>query len=167
MTDKDNLLVFYAGHGDTTIDKKGKIDGYLVPSSARNDLTSYYITSEDIFKALLRSNAKHILILLDACYSGTFTRKTSPDVPNDIKKQYELESRKIMSSGNIEEVPDNSEFIYYLTEYLKKNTQERYVSAKDLWEDVSKKVKSTLAQYAALDEAGDFGGQFIFEKRTK
>ena len=72
-----------------------------------------------------------------------------------------------MSSGNIEEVPDNSEFIYYLTEYLKKNTQERYVSAKDLWEDVSKKVKSTLAQYAALDEAGDFGGQFIFEKRTK
>ncbi len=167
MTDKDNLLIFYAGHGDTTIDKKGKIDGYLVPSSAKKALTSYYITSEDIFKALLRSNAKHILILLDACYSGIFTRKTSPEVPNDIKKQYELESRKVMSSGNIEEVPDNSEFIYHLTEYLKKNTQEKYVSAKDLWEDVSKKVKSTLAQYAALDEAGDFGGQFIFEKRIK
>ena len=167
MTNKDNLLIFYAGHGDTSLDKMGRIDGYLVPSSAKKKLTSYYITSQEIFKALLRSNAKHILLLLDACYSGTFTRKVSPDVPNDIKKQYELDSRKVMSSGNVEEVPDNSEFIFYVIKYLKENASEKYVSAKDLWENVSHKIKQTLAQYAPIDEAGDFGGQFIFEKRIK
>lgn len=167
MTDKDNLLIFYAGHGDTSLDKIGNVDGYLVPSSAKNDLTSYYITSEEIFKALMKSHAKHILLLLDACYSGTFTRTLSPVVPNDIEKQYKLDSRKVMASGNVEEVPDNSEFLYYLTKYLKENDKERYVSAKDLWEDISGKIKSTLAQYGALDKAGDFGGQFIFEKRSK
>ena len=166
LTDKDNLLIYYAGHGDTTMDRTGKVDGYLVPSSARKGLRSYYITSEEIRKAILTSNAKHVLILLDACYSGTFTRKIPAEMPTDLMKQYKLDSRKIMSSGNVEVVPDDSQFILFLTQYLRKNT-ENYLSTKDLWEFVSKEVKSTLAQYGDFDGAGDMGGQFIFERRNK
>lgn len=164
LTDKDNLLIFYAGHGDTTQDKIGNVDGYLVPSSARKGKTSYYITSEEIKKALLKSNAKHVLVVLDACYSGAFTRDVSPTVPGDIMKQYKLDSRKVMSSGNIEVVPDDSQFILFFTQFLQKNT-EKYLSAKDLWEFVSKEVKSTLAQYGDITGAGDRGGQFVFERK--
>lgn len=164
LTDKDNLLIFYAGHGDTTQDKMGNVDGYLVPSSAKKGKTSYYITSEEIKKALLKSNAKHVLVVLDACYSGAFTRDLSPAVPDDIMKQYKLDSRKVMSSGNIEVVPDDSQFILYFTQFLQKNT-EKYISAKGLWEFVSKEVKSTLAQYGDITGAGDRGGQFVFERR--
>ena len=166
LTDKDNLLIYYAGHGDTTVDRAGKVDGYLVPSSAKKGLRSYYITSEEIRKAILTSNAKHVLILLDACFSGTFTREVSPKIPGDIEKQYKLDSRKIMTSGNVELVPDDSQFILFLTQYLTKNS-EKYLSTKDLWEFISKQVKSTLAQYGDFDGAGDMGGQFIFEKRNK
>lgn len=167
LTDNDNLLIFYAGHGDTTHDKLGNVDGYLVPSSARKGLTSYYITSEEIKKALLKSNAKHVLILLDACYSGAFTRQLTPDAPNDVKKQYAMDSRKVMASGNLERVPDDSKFILFLTEFLKNNTQ-KYVSAKDLWSYVSVRITaftSNLAQYAAIPGVGDIGGEFIFEMR--
>ena len=167
LTDNDNLLIFYAGHGDTTHDKLGNVDGYLVPSSARKGLTSYYITSEEIKKALLKSNAKHVLILLDACYSGAFTRQLTPDAPNDIKKQYAMDSRKVMASGNLETVPDDSKFILFLTEFLKNNKQ-KYVSAKDLWSYVSVRITaftSNLAQYAAIPGVGDIGGEFIFEMR--
>ena len=148
------------------MDRAGKVDGYLVPSSAKKGLRSYYITSEEIRKAILTSNAKHVLILLDACFSGTFTREVSPKIPGDIEKQYKLDSRKIMTSGNVELVPDDSQFILFLTQYLTKNS-EKYLSTKDLWEFISKQVKSTLAQYGDFDGAGDMGGQFIFEKRNK
>lgn len=169
LSNNDNLFIFYAGHGDTTQDKLGRVNGYLVPSSAQNGKTAYYITSAAIKEALLKSNAKHILLVLDACYSGAFTRDLSPVVPADIIKQYKLDSRKVMASGNLEKVPDNSVFIKYFMEFLKTNDKNQ-LSANDVWEYVSAKVKgftSNLAQYAAIPEVGDIGGQFIFEKRNK
>jgi len=166
LSSKDNLLIYYAGHGDTTKDKFGNVDGYLVPTSAKKGKTSYYITSEEIKKALLTSNAKHVLLLLDACYSGTFTRSGATEVTGDIAKLYQLDSRKVMSSGNVEEVPDNSQFIFYILKFLKENT-DKLLSTKKLWEYVSAKVNATLAQYAAFPDVGDAGGQFIFEMRPK
>ena len=166
LTNKDNLLIYYAGHGDTTKDKFGNVEGYLVPSSAKKGKTSYYITSEEIKKALVASNAKHVLLLLDACYSGTFTRSGSTEVTGDIAKLYQLDSRKVMSSGNVEEVPDNSQFIFYILKFLKENT-DKLLSTKKMWEYVSAKVNATLAQYAAFPGVGDTGGQFIFEMRPK
>jgi len=91
----------------------------------------------------------------------------TPDAPNDIKKQYAMDSRKVMASGNLETVPDDSKFILFLTEFLKNNKQ-KYVSAKDLWSYVSVRITaftSNLAQYAAIPGVGDIGGEFIFEMR--
>lgn len=169
----DNLLVFYAGHGDTTMDKFRNIDGYLIPTSAKKGLTSYFITSEEIKKALLKSNARHVLFLLDACYSGAFTRGEDSVDNNvaDILKQYEQSSRKVMTSGNIEAVPDNSFFIYYLTEYLK-NNKKKYLSTKEIWSyvdagirDHAKQTNSNQyysPQYSAITGVGDTGGTFVF-----
>ncbi len=171
---RDNLLIFYAGHGDTTHDKYDNVDGYLIPSTARKGLTSYFITSEEIKKALLRSNAQHVLLLLDACYSGSFTRSGSDEITGDLATQWQSPSRKVMTSGNLEAVPDQSLFIRYLTEFLKNNTKP-FLSAKEVWEFVDKGIRNQPSeadrskfynpQYSAITGVDDKGGSFIFVLR--
>ncbi|MGB3005410.1 MAG: tetratricopeptide repeat protein [Chitinophagaceae bacterium] len=167
LTENDNLIIFYAGHGTSEKDKFGDVDGYLIPSSARKGLNASYISSEDINKAIKRSNAKHILVIADACFSGALTRALPAETSKEIKKQYEAPSRKVMASGNLEPVPDNSKFIYYLKQALNKNN-EKYISAKDLWDSFYKAILSNsdnLPQYSAIKGVGDEGGEFIFIQR--
>lgn len=166
----DNLLIFYAGHGDTTHNKIDSVEGYLVPVTAKKGKTSYYISPENIYKALYNSNGKHILVMLDACYSGTFTRNAKDSlVSGGIEDQQKVASRKIMTSGSVEAVPDKSKFIRYLTDILEENNQPA-LSAKDIWNFVSTGVsvsKSTNPQYVPFKDLGDRGGSFIFELRKK
>jgi tetratricopeptide (TPR) repeat protein len=167
MGDNDNLLIFYAGHGIAEKDKFGDVDGYWIPASAKKGMSSTYISSDDINKALKRSNSKHILVIADACFSGAFTRSISNDAPKEIQVQYTYPSRKIMASGNMEPVPDNSKFIYYLNKNLKEN-KAKYLTAKDLFNNFYKAIinnTETFPQYAAIKGVGDEGGEFVFVMR--
>ena len=167
LKETDNLLIFYAGHGTAEKDKYGGVDGYWVPSSAKFGLNASYISADDINKALKRSDSKHILVIADACFSGSFTRELPADASVGIQKQYNAVSRKIMASGNLEPVPDNSRFIYYLKKNLKEN-KEKYMSAKKLFDsfyDAILNNSDTSPQYAAIKNVGDEGGEFIFIKR--
>ena len=164
----DNLLIFYAGHGDTTHNKLDSVEGYLVPVTARKGKTSYYISPENIYKALDNSHGKHILVILDACYSGTFTRNAKDSVVSGgVDVQQKIVSRKIMTSGSVEAVPDKSRFIRYLTDILEENKLP-VLSTKDIWNFVSTGVsvsKTTNPQYVAFKDLGDRGGTFVFELR--
>ena len=167
LTENDNLLIFYAGHGIGEKDKFGDVDGYWIPVSARKDLNASYISADDINKAIKRSNAKHILVIADACFSGAFTRSLPADAAKEITKQYAVTSRKVMASGNLEPVPDNSKFLFYLKKSLTEN-QEKYITAKDLFDGFYKAILSNsdnLPQYAAIKNVGDEGGEFIFIKK--
>ncbi|MDB5012426.1 MAG: Peptidase [Daejeonella sp.] len=167
LTDNDNLLIFYAGHGIAEKDKFGDVDGYWIPSSAKKGLNASYISSDDINKALKRSNSKHILVIADACFSGAFTRALSSDASIGIQKQFSVPSRKIMASGNLEPVPDNSKFVYYLKKNLKENTQ-KYLTAKKLFDSFYEAIlnnSDTSPQYAAIKNVGDEGGEFVFIKK--
>lgn len=167
LTENDNLVIFYAGHGIAEKDKFGDVDGYWIPSSAKKGLNASYISADDINKAIKRSNAKHILLIADACFSGAFTRALPPDASKEIKKQYAVTSRKVMASGNLEPVPDNSKFIFYLKKSLIDNN-EKFVSAKELFDGFYKAILSNsdnLPQYAAIKNTGDEGGEFIFIKK--
>ncbi len=167
MTENDNLIIFYAGHGIAEKDKFGDVDGYWIPVSARRGQTSTYISASDINIALKRSNAKHILVIADACFSGAFTRSLPPDASKGIQKQYKVPSRKVMASGNLEPVPDNSKFIYYLKKTLQENP-DKYLSGKKLFDSFYDAILSNtenLPQYAAIKNVGDEGGEFIFIKK--
>lgn len=167
MGENDNLLIFYAGHGIAEKDKFGDVDGYWVPSSAKKGLNASYISADDINKALKRSNAKHILVVADACFSGAFTRSLSSDASIGVQKQYSVPSRKIMASGNLEPVPDNSKFVYYLKKNLKEN-KEKYLTAKKLFDSFYEAIlnnSETSPQYAAIKNVGDEGGEFVFIKK--
>jgi tetratricopeptide (TPR) repeat protein len=167
MGENDNLLIFYAGHGIAEKDKFGDVDGYWVPSSAKKGLNASYISADDINKALKRSSAKHILVVADACFSGAFTRSLSSDASIGVQKQYSVPSRKIMASGNLEPVPDNSKFVYYLKKNLKEN-KEKYLTAKKLFDSFYEAIlnnSETSPQYAAIKNVGDEGGEFVFIKK--
>jgi tetratricopeptide (TPR) repeat protein len=167
LTENDNLIIFYAGHGIAEKDKFGDIDGYWIPSSGKKGLNASYISADDINKAIKRSNAKHILVIADACFSGAFTREIPAEASTEIRKQYAVTSRKVMASGNLEPVPDNSKFIFYLKERLAKN-KEKYLTAKDLFDSFYKALLSNsdnLPQYAAIKNTGDEGGEFVFIKK--
>ncbi len=167
LGENDNLVIFYAGHGIAEKDRFGDVDGYWIPSSAIKGNTATYISTDDIRKSLKRSMSKHILVIADACFSGAFTRELSSDAEVGIQKQYNVPSRKIMASGNLEPVPDNSRFIYYLKKSLKEN-KSKYLTAKKLFDGFYEAIlnnSDTSPQYAAIKNVGDEGGEFVFIKK--
>ena len=74
-------------------------------------------------------SCKHILLMLDTCYSGTFDeqiamRGEGNNLPeelssNDIRRKLKYMTRRYLASGGKEEVPDNSPFIRALLKALR------------------------------------------------
>jgi tetratricopeptide (TPR) repeat protein len=167
LKNNENLIIFYAGHGMAEKDKGGEVEGYWIPSSATYGLVASYISTNDIKQSILRSDAKHILVIADACFSGALTRGFMPDAPNAIERQYFVPSRKVMASGNLTLVPDESVFIRYMKKRLIENN-EKYLAAFDLFSSFRSAVlnnSKTEPQYSAIKNVGDEGGEFIFIKK--
>jgi len=74
----DRILVFYAGHGTTESTFDGsEQNGFLIPYDGKLD--NAFATGLDmdfISKLCGRSHAKHMLFLMDACYSGLMAENT-------------------------------------------------------------------------------------------
>ena len=67
----DRLLVFFAGHGKTDQLRSGEEEGYLIPVDGDpNQLFSTAISMTALRQISDRLTAKHILYIVDACYSG-------------------------------------------------------------------------------------------------
>ncbi|MDY6801446.1 MAG: caspase family protein [Bacteroidota bacterium] len=166
ITEDDNLLVFYAGHGYW--DTKDEV-GYWLPSDAKQANTANWIRNSTIRDYLRTIGTKHTLLIADACFSGGIfkTRKAFADAPKSIQKLYELPSRKAMTSGTLQEVPDKSVFLLYLNKRLKENTQP-YISAEELFSSFKIAVLNNspnVPQYGEIKDTGDEGGDFVFVKR--
>jgi uncharacterized caspase-like protein len=75
IKEKDRLLIFFSGHGMTIKSKRdGSPSGYIVPFDARKSKPSSLIEFQDIvIKSIRNLSAKHILFLMDCCFSGLAT----------------------------------------------------------------------------------------------
>ena len=166
MTEKDNLLVFYAGHG--VWDEKLKI-GYWLPTDARSDSKVNWISNSTIRDYISGLPAKHTLLISDACFSGSiFSSRALNSTLDDyaFSRVYKLSSRNAMTSGTLETVPDQSEFTKYLIKRLEDNKKE-YFTARQLFHDVETAVinnTNNIPQYGVIQNAGDEGGSFVFVK---
>ncbi|MBN1415532.1 MAG: caspase family protein, partial [Bacteroidales bacterium] len=163
VTDKDNLLIFYAGHGH--YDEETEL-GYWLPSDAEKDYTTNWIYNDVLVANLRRIRAKHTLLISDACFSGSIfkTRSGIEDAPLAYQKKYELKSRKAITSGVLQTVPNKSVFFKYLTEDLESN-QAHYFSASQLFQDIEIPVGNNSPnspQFGVIRNVGDEGGDFIF-----
>ncbi|SFV16079.1 polysaccharide deacetylase family protein [Pseudoduganella namucuonensis] len=67
----DRIFVFFAGHGATRKLSSGRDLGYIVPVDADpNQLATDAIPMTEIQNIAESLNAKHVLFVMDACYSG-------------------------------------------------------------------------------------------------
>ncbi len=168
VTGHDNFLIFYAGHGfwDEQFQQ-----GYWLPSDARRLTRDAWIangTSRDYIRGI---PSKHTLLVSDACFSGGIfrTRSAFADASIAIKKLYELDSRKAITSGTLTEVPDRSVFIKFLLKRLAEN-EDKYLSSEQLFTRfrtavINNSPLEQVPQFGEIREAGDEGGDFIFVKR--
>ena len=102
--EKDRVLIYFAGHGETMDLPSGGEKGYLIPVGG--DSEDLYLTSipmDELKNISLMSKAKHILYLVDACYGGIAaigSRGLAQTTgSNYIKKVTKNISRQVISAG--------------------------------------------------------------------
>jgi len=166
VTPDDNLLIFYAGHGN--YDEDYKI-GYWLPSDSKRISKANWFRNSTLVDYLKEINTKHTLLITDACFGGSIfqTRAAFTDTPKAIEMLYELPSRNAMTSGNLSEVPDQSSFAKFLLERLESN-QEQYISSEQLFSSLKMAVMNNseaTPKFGEIRNVGDQGGDFIFIKK--
>lgn len=86
VTKNDQVVIFFAGHGQTEVLADGSQMGYIIPVDASvEDYFSTAISMETMRTVARRLPAKHILYAIDACYSGLLIRRGAgiSSVPRD------------------------------------------------------------------------------------
>lgn len=164
MTKDDNLIIYYAGHGDYNTDYNM---GEWIPYDANlSDIKEYFPNSELI--GYLRSlPSKHIILLADACFSGSLFVSDGEITYQEYNDK--IRSRWGLSSGNMEYVSDGtagegSPFAEYLIKALKDNKRDR-ISVSELAGYVKVMVKNVSDQSPVgkpLRGVGNEGGDYIF-----
>ncbi len=163
LTSEDNLLIFFAGHGYW--DESTNI-GYWLPSDAKKANTANWFRNSTIRDFIGAIKARHILLISDACFSGSIFKSRSgfQDANQGIQRIYSLSSRKAMTSGTLNEVPDKSVFIEYFIRRLDENKDE-FLSSEQLFSLIKPAVlnnSQNIPQYGTIQNTGDEGGDFIF-----
>ncbi|MCK5793690.1 MAG: caspase family protein, partial [Anaerolineales bacterium] len=165
ITPNDNLLIFFAGHG--YYDPDAKL-GYWLPADAESDFTANWIYNDVLVANLKRIHSKHTLLISDACFSGSiFQTRSMNRAPMAYQKKYNLPSRKAITSGVLEAVPNESVFFRYLADQLESNP-DRYMSAGELFRNLEFPVSNNSPnspRYGTIQNVDDEGGDFIFIRK--
>ena len=166
ITEKDNLLIFYAGHGYW--DKDAEI-GYWLPSDAEEGKKRDWMRNSAVTEYVREIKSHHTLLVTDACFGGSIfkTRKAFKDASMAINKLYDLPSRKAMTSGTLTEVPDKSVFMKYFLKHLDGN-EEDHIASEQVFYNIKPAVLNNspnTPQFGVMQSTGDEGGDFIFIRR--
>ena len=172
MAPGDNLLIFYAGHGEIQNDK-----GYWLPVDADTE-TVNWITPPKIRDVLIdRSDAQRILIVADSCYSGPIVRGALASVPDAERKK--KKSRIVISSGGNAPIVDSADgrhsiftraFLEALADPGRKviDVQSIFKPIQDRVVDAARRAGSEQQpELAVIADVGDDGGTFYFVPQGK
>lgn len=166
LTENDNLIVFFAGHGEL---RNGI--GAWIPVDARG--FPDYLHVSTIWDFLAPIKARHVLIIADACFAGSFFSPTRMTDPTKLAEQHP--SRYVLAAGRDTPVSDgeageNSPFAAALNRRL--NTAEGSIGAVMLGEQVREDVvRVTMGaqepRHGELTISGNKHGQFFFHGKTE
>lgn len=175
--ENDKLLIYYAGHSvfDKLADK-----AYWLPVDALPDNDTHWIIIDAITSNIRRFVSKHILIVADSCYSGTFTRRIAVDMRAGrernryLHKMASRTSRTLMASGGNEPVSDlgsekNSVFAKAFMTGLQKMERDLFTAEELFHEYIRSYVAGNSFQtpeYNAIRNSGHEGGDFLFYRIT-
>jgi hypothetical protein len=159
----DNLLIFFAGHGKW--DDLAQ-QGYWLPVDANKTRRADWLSSGDVNDILRRMKARHVLLIADACFAGaSLTREAGDD--KAMERLYRMPSRRAMTSGANEPVPDRSVFIDYVVKRLTENS-DLYLPAGTLFERMRIAImmnSDVQPLFLPIRNVNDQGGEFLFALR--
>ena len=171
LTERDNLLIYYAGHG--WLDPQTKT-GYWQPVDAEEDDDLNWIANGELTRRLNGMSAKHVMVIADSCYSGTLVRGATSRLPTGaeretwLKRMSEKRSRTAIVCGGLEPVMDagrdgHSVFANALISTLEGNSE--VLEGQELFRRISRPVvvnSDQTPQYSDIRRAGHEGGEFLF-----
>jgi uncharacterized caspase-like protein len=179
LTEKDNLLIYYAGHGELdTVNQRG----YWLPVDAEPNSSANWISNIAISDILNAMTVRQLLVVADSCYAGTLTRSSMGQLQGGVSDEERIKllefmaqkrSRLVLTSGGIEPVIDsaggtNSVFAQAFIELLKTNVG--VLPGQELFRLLRLRVAaaaqrfdiSQVPEYAPIKFAGHESGDFIF-----
>ncbi|MDD5771907.1 MAG: caspase family protein [bacterium] len=170
--DRDRLLVYFAGHGESSLD-----NGYLIPVDFRQGeyrVTAISMTElKDILKDI---KAKQIYMVLDACYSGMFftTRAAAVDKehPRYLQEITKRKARQALTAGGKEPVSDGGyknhsaftgTFLEALSTGMADYNGDGIITASEINSYIQPKVAELAEQTPEFGNLpGSEGGEFVF-----
>ncbi len=182
LTDDDNLLIYFAGHGVIEKTASGEARGYWLPVDAEPNNNANWISNTAVTEIIETIPAKHVLIVADSCYSGTLSSapvaRVLPDMPTEAKLRHigvlaKARARIVIASGGLRPVIDHvggkhSVFAQAFLETLQGNPEVidvwgLYRSIRERMQRVTRQLGiDQEPQYAAMKHAGHGGGVFFF-----
>ncbi|HEU4370969.1 MAG TPA: caspase family protein [Methylomirabilota bacterium] len=179
LTEKDNLLIYYAGHGE--LDDRNQ-RGHWLPIDAEPNSTANWISNVAITDVLNAMTVQQLLVVADSCYAGTLTRSALGRLEGGLSEgerqrllsvMAHQRSRMVMTSGGVEPVLDSaggrhSAFAQAFLEVLRANVglmpgQELFGHLRLRVASVADRVQMRqVPEYAPIKYAGHESGDFVF-----
>lgn len=167
INENDSIIIFFAGHGSMNPQTRR---GYWVPYDGIGD-PSTWIDNSVIKNHIEDLNCKHVWLIVDACFSGSFLSKTRGY--GGLQQYEELDKKKsrwVLTSGREEKVSDgekgaHSPFCRALLEFLEMN-ENKYCSVSEIIEYVKIITESSSKQIPVgsyITNIGHEGGELILE----
>jgi uncharacterized caspase-like protein/peptidoglycan/xylan/chitin deacetylase (PgdA/CDA1 family) len=169
----DRIFVFFAGHGATRKLSSGRDLGYIVPVDSDPDqFFSDAIPMTEIQNIAESLSAKHILFVMDACYSGLgLTRGSNPNT--FLRDNARRIGRQMLTAGGSDQLvadggPNgHSVFSWALLQALAGKADlngDGLITATELAAYIAPAVSGVSNQTPAFGSLpGSEGGDFIFE----
>ena len=161
ITKEDNLIIYFSGHGELVNNR-----GYWIPVDAIAGKRQTYLSNHEIRDLLKDLKAHHILVIADACFSGALLKNERSVLAS---RYYVMPSRWVMTSGQVEPVPDglpgyHSPFAKSLLTQLEYNPKP-YLSLTELWVNMREGIITNSGQTPACEpvkDANHQGGEYYF-----
>jgi uncharacterized caspase-like protein len=171
----DRVMVFFAGHGSTRKLASGRDVGYVVPVDASlTDLAADAISMPQLQEVAEALSAKHVLFMVDACYSGLgLTRGGAPASKNFLADNARRIGRQMITAGGADQqVADDgpgghSVFTWTVLQALSGKADlngDGVITGTELAAYVAPAVAAIAKQTPAFGSLpGSEGGEFVFE----
>lgn len=178
MTADDNLLIYYAGHGE--IDRLNN-RGYWLPVDADPEARANWISNTAVSDMINAMSARQVMVIADSCYSGTLAQSNLAGIGMEmnvkldlewVKSMEDIKARIVLTSGGIKPVLDigggqHSIFADALLSVL--NSNEGLIEGHSVFREVMRRMRvgmarinqSQVPEYAPIKHAGHEGGEFF------
>ncbi len=170
----DRVFVFFAGHGATRQLASGRDLGYIIPvDSDPNEFASDAIAMTDIQNIAESMQAKHVMFVMDACYSGLGLTRAGPSSSAFLRENARRSARQMLTAGGADQqVADSgpnghSVFTWVLLQALGGKGDlngDGLITGTELAAYVAPAVSAVSRQTPAFGSLpGSQGGEFVFQ----